>query len=317
MSVLTPPVPRRHQPITDSGPMNWFSKNLAWLWLLLGFALLPFAAWRTVIPLAAWIAPVFLLRFVRISRRTRIALLLIFVVYAASALFDLRGATGTGAELALTLVTFPLGRGILYMLPYAADRVLGSRLSAWPRLFVFPLAFTSLDWVMSLLHATGTFGSPAYSQYGVLPLEQIVAVTGMWGLTFLIMWFASTVNAIWEHGLRWHLTRGPMSLFAVAFAGVLVFGIVRLDVSTPTSPAVRVATITINDTVLNNAVSGIDYETFNQSTDQQRAAIRPKLEATLDQMLTRTEAAMRQGAKLVVWQEELGECVSRRPAERH
>ena len=32
---------------------------------------------------------------------------------------------------------------------------------------------------MGLLHLTGTFGSPAYSQYGVLPLMQLVSVTGM------------------------------------------------------------------------------------------------------------------------------------------
>jgi hypothetical protein len=29
--------------------------RLAWLWLLVGFALLPFTAWQNVIPLAAWL----------------------------------------------------------------------------------------------------------------------------------------------------------------------------------------------------------------------------------------------------------------------
>jgi hypothetical protein len=58
---------------------RWPAKtvDLRWLWLLIGFALLPFTAYRVVIPLAAWIAPVFLLRFERVSRRGGPALWLI------------------------------------------------------------------------------------------------------------------------------------------------------------------------------------------------------------------------------------------------
>ena len=46
--------------------------------------------------------------------------------------------------------------------------------------------------------------------------------------------------------------------------------------------------------------------TFYKSTDQERAAVRPKFEATVDQMLARTETALRAGAKIVSWQEEAG-----------
>jgi len=34
----------------------------AWLWLLIGFLLIPFSLVQTVIPLAAWLAPIFMLR---------------------------------------------------------------------------------------------------------------------------------------------------------------------------------------------------------------------------------------------------------------
>lgn len=81
------------------------------------------------------------------------------------------------------------------MLAYAADRLIGPRLGAWPRLFAFPTAFVAVDWLPSLFNATGTFGSPAYSQYGDLALMQLASVTGIWGVTFLIGWFASTVTA--------------------------------------------------------------------------------------------------------------------------
>ena len=43
--------------------------------------------------------------------------------------------------------------------------------------------------------------------------------------------------------------------------------------------------------------------TFCRSTDEERAAVRPQLEATVDQMLERSETGMRAGAKIVGWQE--------------
>ena len=38
---------------------------MSWLWLACGAALLPFTGLQTTIPLAGWLAPIFLLRFTR------------------------------------------------------------------------------------------------------------------------------------------------------------------------------------------------------------------------------------------------------------
>ena len=65
--------------------------SLTWLWLLVGFALLPFTMVQTMLPLAAWLAPIFLLRFARIARRTWLALTLIFLAQAISKLIAIRG----------------------------------------------------------------------------------------------------------------------------------------------------------------------------------------------------------------------------------
>src|SRR4051794_15424918 len=40
----------------------------SWVWLLVGAALLSVASLQTLVPVAAWLAPVFLLRFVRTQR---------------------------------------------------------------------------------------------------------------------------------------------------------------------------------------------------------------------------------------------------------
>jgi len=278
--------------------------RVAWLWLVVGAILLPFTFFQTVIPLAAWLAPIFLLRFVRTSRRERVALPLIFLAYAAGTMIGLRGSDTSNLELfILGIILFPLIRGVIYTLPYAADRLIGARLASWARLFVFPLAFTTVDWLMSLSRATNsTGGSPAYSQYDNLALMQILSITGMWGLTFLIMWCASTVNVFWEHHFDWRLVRGQLGAFAGVFLAALLFGSIRLNFFPPTSQTVEVATITLDQTVSTKATSLIGAN-FNQSTDAERAAVRPKFEATVDQLLARTETALRGGARIVGWQE--------------
>ena len=78
----------------------------------------------------------------------------------------------------------------------------------------------------------------------------------------------------------------------------------RLHAAPPASQTVQAATITINHDVqqaVNNHVT--DWLAFNQSTDAERAALRPYLSATVGQMLERTETALQGGAKIVSWAE--------------
>jgi apolipoprotein N-acyltransferase len=125
--------------------INMQPDHLNWLWLLSGFLLLPFTMVQTVIPLAAWLAPVFLLRFTRTSRRALVAMPLIFAAYAFGVIIALRGSGSSSVGLfVFGLITFPLARGLMYTLPYAADRLIGARVSSWARVIVFPLAFTTV-----------------------------------------------------------------------------------------------------------------------------------------------------------------------------
>ncbi len=55
----------------------------SWLWLVIGAAVLFFSSIGPSFPLAAWLAPVFLLRFVR-TQRARIGLPLLAVAQAVT-----------------------------------------------------------------------------------------------------------------------------------------------------------------------------------------------------------------------------------------
>ena len=75
-------------------------RRWSWIWLLVGTILLPFANLQTLIPVTAWLAPVFLLRFSR-SQRPLVGLPVLIVAMWGALLFGLGTASSPS----------PTGRG--------------------------------------------------------------------------------------------------------------------------------------------------------------------------------------------------------------
>ena len=59
------------------------------------------------------------------------------------------------------------------------------------------------------------------------PLIQMVSVTGLWGPSFLVGWFASTFNTVWEVGFDLRRARWPVALLAAVFVVATVWGGIR------------------------------------------------------------------------------------------
>ena len=275
-----------------------------WLWLLIGFVFLPFTIIQTMIPLAAWLAPICLLRFSRTARSGGVALAYIALAQIVAGVIAVRGGEGGSLVLAAIGFAFLVFHALISTLPYAADRWIAPRSGAANRTLVFPLAFTSVEWLMSLLRVTNTTGSMVYSQYDCLALLQVVSVFGMWGLTFLIGWTAATINTLWEAGFALRARPRLVVALVVVWASVLLFGSLRMNFAPASSPTVKAATVTIDRETFDVTVKPpFDWLNFYQSNDETRAAVRPRLQAGVDQLLFRTETALRAGAKLVGWQE--------------
>jgi apolipoprotein N-acyltransferase len=66
----------------------------------------------------------------------------------------------------------------LTILPYLADRLSTPRLGGFVATLVFPLAYTTIEYLASF-GPFGTITSLANTQYGNLPLLQLVSVTGI------------------------------------------------------------------------------------------------------------------------------------------
>lgn len=50
-----------------------------------------------------------------------------------------------------------------------------------------PSAWVAIEYISSLLSPHGTFGSIGYTQMDALPVLQVAAVTGLWGISFLVL----------------------------------------------------------------------------------------------------------------------------------
>jgi apolipoprotein N-acyltransferase len=272
-----------------------------WLPLVLATALLPFRVFQTVLPIAAWITPVLLLRFTRQAPRTLTAW-----AGSAAALFvgDLIALRDGYTKLPLAAnAVIALSGALIQTLPYLADRALSPRLRGILRSLVLPLAMTVLYWSTSRFSPFGTWGVVAYSQAGNLPLLQILSVTGLWGLVFLLFWLAPVANEIWERGADLKATRGPAFAFGSVLLAVLLFGGIRLAFFPPAGPTVQAAALATPQALYDTAFAGLKAADLARSPEDVRARRRPAFLAVWNDLLARSERAAAGGARIIAWPE--------------
>jgi apolipoprotein N-acyltransferase len=165
----------------------------------------------------------------------------------------------------------------------------------------------TLGYVLSLtLHPVG--GLPAYTQYGNLPLMQLASVTGIWGINFLVNWFAPVVNEVWERGTSPSVLRSSLLPFGIVLAAVMAYGSGRLTIGT-TAPAVRVAGLTPDRSLYLRDPSGAEItwppiQDIARASDAERATWRPTWLQVTDDLLARSRQQARAGAKIITWAEE-------------
>jgi apolipoprotein N-acyltransferase len=270
------------------------SPRASWLFLVAGAALLPFAIFQTVIPIAAWLAPVFLLRFVR-SRRPAMA---IPVVAAAGYVAFLVGTRGVIEGPAAFIYALP---GTVAVIPYAADRWAHRNLGGFARTLVYPTIDTALSFLASF-GAFATMGMTAYSQVDDLPLIQIVSVTGIWGLQFVIGWTAPVINDAWEAGLwsrrAWVSSRGWLAVVGLT----LVVGGARVALFPPGSETVRVAGLAPSRSQVER-IETAGIVAGERTVGEQDRIAAEFLGPQIEDLFARTELEAAAGANIVVWAE--------------
>jgi len=267
------------------------SDRWSYLWLAMGILLTLFSTGKWIIPLAAWLASVFLIRFLRTQLVWRgcIVFLLAFAVALMIAWWGILPFP--------FIVGFMPVQALIASLPFLFDRLLAPRLKGFVATLVFPLGSTAIEFLSMTGSPMGSFGATAYTQYGNLALMQMVSVTGVWGLSLLMNWFASIANWAWERSFEWKAIWRGVALYGGILALVLVLGNVRLIFFHPEANTVRVAGLTAVE---------VRMEELMPLLKKDREAFRQKTTDIHQRYFEVTIREARAGAKIVVWSEVAG-----------
>jgi len=123
--------------------------------LLVGTLLVGFSMGRCVVPLAAWIGPVLIIRYARDHKIGRGFPL----IFAANVVSFLIGFVQIWVYWGLTLIPlFAVLYGLLRSLPYLADRLMSARLKGFSNSLTYPLAATNLEFLNNQFNPIGAWG---------------------------------------------------------------------------------------------------------------------------------------------------------------
>lgn len=267
------------------------------VWLVVGGILRFFDFGRWTIPLAAWLAPVFLIHYARLNDPL-IGAVVIWLVMMLAGYFALRGV------IPLPGVAYPIFivfLAALWTLPYLADRLLFGRLPGVASTLVFPLAWVVYEFILAKASPFGTWGSVAYTQYGNRPVMQLASVTGLSGISFLVTWFGPTVNFAWDRQFQGAPAASALIVYGVTLGLVVLAGGARLAFSRY-AKTVRTAAIGWPEGLV-----GMDTVmrvfTPKPLEDAEQPALREAYSLLQDHFLAESRREARAGAKIVVWPE--------------
>lgn len=252
-----------------------------------------FSNGRYSFALAAWLFPVF---FLQVSRNEKSIYAYLYIPLLVAVCMQLAFWKFTYQDPSSMLFYLPFILGLPMGLIFFIDRLLYSKTPGFAATLIFPLLYTSFDFLLNLFNPFGTLGVLGYSQFGFLPFAQLASVTGMWGLTFMITWFGSVIYWVLQNYTnRKELLKGAAIYFTI-FTGVLVYGIARLN-SASSVDTVKVAGIHCHDkriegTQMNESLENKDTAAFKRVSD---TIIRHLMEETIKQSNA--------GARIVIWSE--------------
>ena len=127
------------------------------LWLALAALFFTFSSGRWTLPIAAWLAPVFIIRFMR-TQPLRRGLLLTWAVTYVVATITWWGLDPQPPIVHLILIAFGAA---LQLLPLLADRLLAPQLPGLVSTLVYPAACTALDYLYVAANPTPSVNAHA------------------------------------------------------------------------------------------------------------------------------------------------------------
>ncbi len=262
------------------------------LWLIIGgvLSLFSMSVGKWLIPITAWLGAIFYIRFFRTQRKAWLAYLLISITTAITTAITLPAWMSAMAMPAI------IGAALLGPLTLLLDRWLAPCLPGFAGTLVFPLAITMMDFINVATNPMGSISATAYTQYDNLVLLQLVSLTGIWGLSFLVSWLGTVVNWAWESQFAWHEIKRGALVYIIIMLLVLVYGEARLWFAPTPTQTVRVAGFTMVDW-------RVEQAEMTQAFRTDLNVFRQMMEERYQLYFDATIKEARAGARLVSWPE--------------
>ena len=263
-----------------------------WFILALGAACFAFVGWRFNVPIAAWISAVFLIRFFRDRKRWYAALPAVLALAIAS-FVQMNGGWDMDPWM---VYAFSFVRPAAFLAALFCDRAFFTRLPRWAATLVYPAVYLAVDYLFALT-PLGTGMSVAATQFGFPAVSQIASLVGMGGIGFLIDWLASVVNTPWDNRADLPSVRRLAIVAGSVTLALLAFGSARYALTRPSSPTVRVGSVTI--------AHPRDYWAWiDKSTPRDLiAGYSAELSGLEEQLMAQSERAAAAGARIIFWSE--------------
>jgi len=216
---------------------NKRKKQYSYIYLLIGFISLFFFNGRWILPIAAFIAPIFLIRFLRFQKPFKGFLIIILAGWVAN-IFVWKGMLPMSGFF-YYFVSFMMS--VFTSLTFLLDRIYTKKLTGIVSTLIFPSVYVILDYITILTNPSGSYGTLVHTQSS-LPLLQLVSIAGIWGVIFLITWTASIANWLWDNYFEKSKIYIAFWVFVIPFLSIIIWGQYRLS-HTIDSPTVRIASI--------------------------------------------------------------------------
>ncbi|HVO74068.1 MAG TPA: nitrilase-related carbon-nitrogen hydrolase [Ignavibacteriaceae bacterium] len=213
--------------------------NYSYAYLLISFIFLFFFNGRWILPIAAFIVPIFLIRFLRFQKPVK-GFLIIIVAGWISNIFIWKGMMPMSGFFYYFLM---LMMSVFNSLTFLIDRVFFQKFKGIISTLVFPSAYVFMEFIVVSTNPSGSYGALSHTQTS-LPLIQIISVTGIWGVSFVILWTASVINWLWDNAFDKYSLSKALWVYVIPVTIIILYGQIRLALGTAEG-TVKIASINI------------------------------------------------------------------------
>lgn len=278
--------------------MNTHKRITKYAILVLGLIAYTIAGLNWNLGIAAWIAPIFLLYFTKNTKR--LGFILFFLGMAISSAISKSAENLSG--LFIIYITTGLSHAVINSLPYLIEKLLIKNGKKFYSTLIFPSAIVLVEYLLSLY--LGVWGNTSITQFYNFNLIQITSVFGIFGISFLLAWFASILNWIVKNGFETNNIQKGLGVYGVVIVAVLLYGGLRTSFFPPQGETVKVSAI-VGETDIHGVFKELEDEIIELSKDYNLEIPDSIFSTTsaIESQIEKTRVALSRGAKIVVWNE--------------